>query len=457
MLGVKNKCLAAKILDVNAQYYGISSMQMMESAGRAVAEAILRDYGGGLRVAVFCGPGNNGGDGFVTARYLSRYCKVRVYLVGTDHPESWEASANLQVLRHMDCVEVITCNDSKELPQMVDADLVVEALLGTGASLPLREPIASAVRLLNNFQGIKVSVDVPCPSFHPTRVYALELSKVPKSVVLSIGIPECFRYYAGPGHVRFLKPRKEHSHKGENGIVLVIGGSQRYTGACILSAKAASMFCDLVYVCTEAQALPFVKKSSPALIVEKLSRKTVGELAERADVVLAGPGLTVSETNARLLSWVLKHYGEKKFVLDASALRMLHPRQLHSKCVVTPHAHEFKQLFGSKPSARSLKQHAREFGGTILLKGATDMLSDGHQVYYNFTGNAYMTAGGTGDVLAGMTSAFACKNHLMHAALAACFLNGLAGDMAVREHANTLNAEVLLEYLPKAKRFCDVF
>ncbi len=444
----------SRVLDSNCSYFGLSALQLMESAGRAVAEQLKKDFGSNLNIAVFCGTGNNGGDGFTAARYLAKENSVTVHLIGKEESISRsEAYRNFLVLKNSN-VKVLQHSDSKELPKRVNADIVVECLLSVGAKGKLREPIASAVKLLNKARAKKISVDLPCPGFDPGIVYCLAMKKHPAGITLDIGIPTEFYNFAGPGNVKFLRERKAKSHKGENGSILVIAGSRKFHGAAVFAAKAASLFSDLVYVLTEKENIPALKKAGAEFIVSELNKKNAREFAQKADAVLVGPGLAVNKKNRALLGWLLKEFPRKKFVLDAGALHLLGAKKLHKNCILTPHSGEFKKVVGANASPREVFRRAKELGCLVLLKGPMDVLSDGFSLYYNFSGNALLTAGGTGDVLAGLIAAFAAKNDLLDAALAAAFLNGFAADL-IGVEKSALNSGTLLDEIPRAAKLCS--
>ena len=251
--------------------------------------------------------------------------------------------------------------------------------------------------------------------------------------------------------VKSLARRKTRSHKGDNGSVLVIAGSKQFHGAEILAARAASLFADLVFVLTEKENVPFAKNATPLIIVSELNKKSLNEFAEKSDSILIGPGLSVNARNKRLINDAVKEHKGKKFVLDAAALRLVERKNLHRNCAVTPHGTEFVVLFKKKPSGKAALEQARKSNCIVLLKGAVDYISDGSELYANRTGNPLLTAGGTGDVLAGLLAAFASKNPLLESALAAAYLVGFAGDEIAKENAG-LNAEMLLAELPRAMK-----
>jgi NAD(P)H-hydrate epimerase len=243
------------------------------------------------------------------------------------------------------------------------------------------------------------------------------------------------------------------SRKGENGMVAVIGGSRQYHGAPILAVRAANRFCDLVYFHSPFglnNALVKRMKFEVAEVIVVDSAR-LARAVERSDCVLIGNGMAVNANTKRLVNGLLKKFWGKKFVLDAAALHVVDKKLLSPRVGVTPHAGEFKALFGVEASAEQVFKQAKKYGCVVLLKRpAGDFISDGKRLFVNETGNAGMTKGGTGDCLAGLLAALACKNDLLTAACAAAFANGAAGDLLLKEKGFNYNASDLIEALPRA-------
>jgi NAD(P)H-hydrate epimerase len=245
-----------------------------------------------------------------------------------------------------------------------------------------------------------------------------------------------------------LKKRLSKSHKCQNGLVLIIAGSPQYHGSLVFSAITASRLADLVFTCTAKENIPIIKKLSPEIIVHPM--KNTLKLAKKADSILIGPGLEQNKKNKNLVKKILKKFKNKKIILDATALRMISPSDLHPNCCVTPHAKEFFALFNEKPSKKTVFKNAQKNNCIIASKGQIDFISNGKKIYCNSTGNAGMTTGGTGDTLAGLIAGFAAKNPLFESALAACYLNGFAGNLLFKERGFMFNAKDLMDKLPIA-------
>ena len=248
---------------------------------------------------------------------------------------------------------------------------------------------------------------------------------------------------------RFHQP-KPRSHKGDNGRLLIIAGSEQYHGAALLAATVASKIVDLVYFSSVPENNQLVQKMKSRLIdTIVVPRSKVEEYVRKSDVVLIGPGLGVSDETKELVNRLLRHFRRKRFVLDADAFKVVDKRLLSSKCVVTPHRGEFRLLFGVQPSAQAALRAARCYGCVVVLKGSTDYVATSRGLWVNRTGNAGMTKGGTGDVLAGLIAALACTNSLKVAAIAGVYVNGLAGDRLHARRSWYFSASDLAGEIPK--------
>ena len=461
-----DSALKMRILDYNFGYYGIDIAKIMENAGREVAREIERKFPARKKIAVFCGTGNNGGDGFVAARYLSQKNAVTVFLPGSvKEIRTEESKLNWKRLQKTKKIRKKFLQNKTQLTKLKkslsDFDLIVDAMLGIGIKGKLKEPYASVVKILNQLPAKvkRVSIDVPTPNFKANFIISLHNKKVSgKNVkVVDIGIPTEMNFYTGPGHVKFLQHRKKRTHKGENGIVLVVGGSKQFHGALVYAALAVSRLVDLVLVSTSKENIPVIKKYSPEFIVSDLN--SAKKRIKRADSVLIGPGLGESTSAKSIVNALLKLSSpkklDKKIILDASALRLLDKKLLHRNCVLTPHKNEFETLFRTNANTKNVKAMAKKHKCIVVLKGPVDLISDGKETYKNFSGNEGMTTGGTGDILSGLTAGFAAKNELLHSALAGTFLVGLAGDLLKAEKGLMYNASDLVKKLPEAKRLCE--
>jgi len=272
---------------------------------------------------------------------------------------------------------------------------------------------------------------------------------------------------------KFIPPRKALSRKGDNGTVLVVGGSYIYHGAPILSSIAA-LRCgtDLVYTSVPKINVASTRSVSPNLIViplvdQKLTRgavnKLLGAIPKNLDSATIGMGLAIQEKNALLV--LVKSLLDKdvRLSLDASALIPdVLPLLSDKNVVVTPHAGEFKKLFGEVPPNSQkervslVEKKASEFGITVLLKGATDVISNGKKTFLYTKKIPAMTVGGTGDVLSGLTAGMLAKNrNSLESAAAATFINGLAGKAVQKKFGLHMTSMDLLEEIPNVMKPFD--
>lgn len=440
----------SRILDANLPYYGFSHLAMMEAAGKAFADQVPKTV---KNVDIFCGLGNNGGDGLVIARHLSDRCAVRVIIAGnTLQFKTPEARKNWEILRYNEKIECIEITDSSKVKNLKQGsrELIIDALLGAGGKDLPQEPIASLIRWINKSSIPVFSVDLPSGwdtelSCRTTKTYSFHNKKTPSAEVLPIGIPKEYSYYTGPGNVKYLAKRNALEHKGQFGHIAVIAGSAKYHGAPLYGALAAAKFVDLVSIFTSKENISAIKKLGPELIVQPYES---ADNLERFSSILIGPGTEPDQFSKKLIDTALK--ANIPCVLDAGALRLGNKNKIHSKCILTPHRNEYKSFFGEDASEENMMKNAKN--GIILLKGPVDWICDGKNVYKNFSGNMNMAVGGTGDVLAGLCAAFAANNSLLESALAAAFLNGAAGDLM---KGAPFSASDLLERLREAYQHCQ--
>ncbi|MDI6691240.1 MAG: NAD(P)H-hydrate epimerase, partial [Candidatus Bathyarchaeota archaeon] len=418
-----------RALELNSEYFGVSRLQLMENAGRNVALEIASKFQPEKSVAVFCGLGGNGGDGFVVARHLSSLgFKVIVILAGrakeiTDKAalKNWEA---LQFLK--ETIPIYEVYDSTLIPE-VTADIVVDALLGIGTKGKLRPPILQlVVQKINVMNAFKVAVDVPTGidsdtgevlgeavkanltiTFHKTRK-GLEKARdyVGELKVKDIGLPKDFENFAGPGDVSLVvKPRPLEAHKGDFGRLLVIGGSENFSGAPAFVALAALRTgVDLAYIAAPEKTAYTISSMSPDLITIKLEGKhlNLGNIPmlktymEIANAVVLGPGLGLHIETREAVKAVVEavEMAGKPLLLDADGLKAFSEfkRKLNVPLVLTPHAGEYAILTGKKlpenlkERIAEVQKTAAELSAIILLKGPVDIIADEKRFKLNFTG-----------------------------------------------------------------------
>lgn len=482
-----------RALELNSEYFRVSRLQLMENAGQIIANEIAARFKlDKTSIAVFCGLGGNGGDGFVAARHLT--ClgfKVDVIVAGKpanirDEPaqKNWRALQSLK-----DVIAIHEVYDSSLIP-IIKADVVVDALLGIGLKGALRPPILQLVKKINETKAFRVSVDVPTGinsdsgevlgeavkadltvTFHKAKPGLLKAKKHAGEIIKrDIGLPSEFEGFAGPGDVSLVvKPRSAESHKGDFGRLMVMGGSKVFSGAPALVALAALRTgVDVAYVTAPHKTAYAISSMSPNLITVKLEGDhlnprnvaVIKRYLEMSTAVVIGPGLGLHK-ETRVAVEAIVDAVEKANVpllLDADGLKVFaeFKRKISSPLVLTPHAGEYKILTGKEPSEKlerrrvEVQTAAKKLGATILLKGHVDVVSDGKRVKLNFTGNPGMTVGGTGDVLSGVVGAFlAQKADSFEAAVAGSFINGAAGDFVQEEKGFHMVPTDILDWIPK--------
>ncbi len=491
---------------------GIPGLALMENAGQGAATAILRWLPAlGLRrrprVAVVCGKGGNGGDGFVVARRLKRAgLAVSVWLAAPAAEIGGEAGAMLRALRATGLRPRAVESESALAAALVEADVVVDALLGTGARGAPAGLTARVIEAINASGRPVVALDIPSglpadggPPPGPavrarlTTTFAglkrglvtgAGLDYAGQVVVVPIGIPaaevgrDIATFLLEPADLQpYLPPRPRTAHKGTYGRLLIVAGSLGKTGAAALAARAAMRSgAGLVTVATAASQQPVVAsllleamtEALPETAARSVSTKALEvlrELAGARDAVALGPGLGL-DADTQALARTLVGELERPLVVDADALTALvgHLGALqHSagpRCL-TPHPGEMARLLGASVAEveRDRIEAARAFatahGVHLVLKGAGSVIAaPSGTAWVSPTGNPGMASGGTGDVLTGMVGAFLARGLESAAALQlAVYLHGRAGDLAAgRVGEEALVASDLLAALPEALR-----
>jgi NAD(P)H-hydrate epimerase len=491
MEAVTSREMAA--LELNSEYLGVSTIQLMENAGGAVAREVAKRFNSGDRVVVVAGTGGKGGDGMVAARHLAGGgFKVSLILVGKPSEIRREAvRRNWEVLELMrDSLSITVASDSSEMPE-ISGEVVVDALLGTGAMGPLKPPVSRGVTAINSAAGFKVAIDLPTGvdpdtgellgeavkadltvTLHRPKIGLLRAKTLAGEVVVApIGIPPEADNYVGPGDVYLaIKPRMPDTHKGDYGRVLVVGGSRDFHGAPTLAAMAAFRTgVDLVYVATPEAVAHAVAAASPALIVIKLegdflSTKNIRNIErwiDRATAVVIGPGLGLEAETREAVKEAVEAVEARglPLLLDADGLKAFSEfkRPLSCPLVLTPHAGEYETLTKERvpkthdDRVRHVSGTAMALHAVVLLKGPVDIVSDGRRVKVNrFVHNPGMTVGGTGDVLSGIVGALLSQGlEPFRAAAAGIFINGAAGDFAFRDKGYHILPTDLLEWIPR--------
>lgn len=494
--------------------FNIDGRILMERAGISVVMALEEEIGSlkNLSFLIFCGSGNNGGDGFVVARSLHEYTdKVRVILLGKSEKMSEETFSNYLALKKMgvEVLNVVSTEDFEIVKRSLEtSDIVIDAMLGIGLSGALRGNILQIVELINKSGNYVVSVDVPTGVDSDNgRVYN---TAIKANVTVTFGLPKLglfiypARNYVGklkiasigiPLNLRksntikrelitkdvvknLIPPRPSWGHKGTFGKVLIVSGSKKYTGAPILvSLGALRSGCGLVYTAVPEPFNTIVTTKLPEVVCQpiktergffdKNSISQVLEVENKVDAVVVGPGLSVENETVDFIEELLSRIN-RPVLLDADALNIISKtskdslRKL-SNAIITPHLGEFSRIVGksiteiSENLIETAEDFAKEYKITLLLKGATTVITNGEKTFLNVTGNTGLAKGGSGDVLSGIIGSFMAQGlSPLEAAICGVYLHGLSAEIYSKENSErSMIAEEIADTFPKILKMMD--
>lgn len=482
--------------------FAIPSLLLMENAATSIVDAIFGHYADSERVSIFCGTGSNGGDGLAVARHLeNRGVVPAVFIIGDRRKFKGDAEKNLTICERL-AIPMYDVTDGESLQTALvhaaDADLVVDALFGTGLNRAPEGMYAEAIESMNELGLPIVAVDVPsganassaqpfnpcvqatvtvtfaapkiCHVFEPAAVMCGEV------IVADISIPDAAIQdeavtlaLTTPADVRpHIAPRLASTHKGTYGHVAIVAGSPGRSGAAVMCARGAIRTgAGLVTVATDPVAAQLVNAGSiesmtfPVELTSSLPEVTT--FLRGKDAVLVGPGLRDDEESYAFVRDLIRGI-EQPLIIDASGLNAFAGRAKEINPqgrprIITPHPGEMARLIGSTTKEvladriEVVRQAARTCKCVVVLKGHQTLIADadGH-VNVNPTGNPGMATGGMGDVLGGMIAAFLARGiDPFDAACAGVYLHGFAGDLLKEEMGDIgLAAMDLAERIPRA-------
>lgn len=490
-----------RIAELNAVQLGVSSLALMEKAGSAVADAVARLTRSG-RVLVVCGPGKNGGDGLVVARSLLErgYPVVVLLAVPPGSLAADETKLNWNRYSQLEGTHIATDQEGwleRARLEMRRSKTIVDALFGTGIRGEISGDAAAVIDLIGSSRKPIVSVDTPSGldpftgtasskvvhahatvTFHAMKKgLASRPDLTGKVSVVDIGMPRSASLFVNREDVVSALPARDRfTHKGDYGVVLVVGGSELYSGAPALAALAALRTgAGLSLVASPESVASSIRSMSPDLIVRSLpgERLSSGHLnllkaeLDRATVVAVGPGMGRAEDSLRgILEIVERVLAEgKRLVVDADALGIsgqLVATASPKSVILTPHAGEFKKLTGKEVGPQwpervnEVKEFAKSRNCTVILKGYHTVISDGSVVKVNRGGNPGMSKGGTGDILTGVVSGLLAQGSgALQAACAAPHICGEAADRLFTSKGFHYTASDLLTALPEVLKEYD--
>lgn len=491
--------------------YGLPGVVLMENAGAQVARILWQEFPDlrARRVAVLCGRGNNGGDGFVIARYLHNVgVPVQVFIMGEVENIRGEARTHLEMLTHVGVApQAVSTPEAVQAvgAQLADYDILIDALLGTGLKAEVRGMFQQIIAAMNASGRPIVAVDIPSglsadvgtPLGEHVRANLTVTMALPKRglllypaaehvgrlVVVDIGFPAAVREHESV-RCHVLEPhtiasqlsgRAADTHKGTYGHLLIMAGGLGKTGAGVLASLAAlrsgaglvslalphSLNAAMEAKLTEVMTIPLPEAEEGVLGAEAAKRVT--EWLRGKSALILGPGIGTHPETVRCVHEVL-HQVRVPIVLDADGLNALaldpqSPGEIHAPLILTPHPGELARLrhtTTAKIQADRLtaaRETAQAYHAVVVLKGAHTIVAEPEgTLYINLTGNPGMATAGSGDVLSGVIGALLGQGYAPSmAARIAVHIHGLAGDLAAAASGErSLIAGDLVDMLPRA-------
>jgi len=491
--------------DITINKYGISSLLLMENAANGVFKILEAKFQNlkSKKIAIFCGPGNNGGDGYAVARKLHILgCTTTIFSTINIVDLKKDAKYNADICNKLG----ILINEKVENIDIKEYDIIVDGLLGTGISREVQGVMKYYIDSINNTKAYKVSIDIPSglqgnsgnifnkvvfsdltitfgkgkiglytqPGFKYSKEIKVVNIDIPSEVYNKVNL-DTF-YYTKTMAINYIKPRKAISSKGNYGRVMVIVGSKGMLGAyklcttSIMSAGAgytyalvpSSKIYEYNSLVSEVICIG-IEDNNKQYLTNENAKEVIGKL-NNIDSMVIGPGLD-NKSNINLLIKEILDNTDMPIVIDAKAITDISNnldiiKNRRQKIILTPHPGEMAKLINSSIEyvqnnrIKVAKKFAKEYGTILLLKGHKSIVTDGDKVYINNSGNAGMATAGSGDVLAGIIGAKIAKNSNVLETVAYCmYIHGYSGDIAKKKYGeNGLTATKIIENFVQAER-----
>jgi len=474
----------------------IASIDLMERAAKTFTRYVLKQFKIKKNVYIFCGKGNNGGDGLVVARLmLEKEINVFVFVVEHSSDASNDFQINLNRLNEKYPQRIKFLSDHNQEFSFHKDDIIIDALWGTGLTRPIVGFVKSIIEKINSSGSTIIALDIPSGTF--CDQYNNDSSKIKADFTISFQNPKLAFFipenedYVGQWRIvdisldknfisninnkhfylladkikMILKPRKKFQHKGNFGHALIISGSYGKMGAAVLCTKAClKAGAGLVSAHIPECGYQIMQMSIPEAMVfidndEKITSKITS--AKSFNAVGIGPGIGTHRKTRKAFRKLLRSKPEK-LVLDADAINIISRNKrilklLPENTILTPHIGEFDRLAGKSNNhferLEKAKLLAEKYWIIIVLKGHyTAIILPDSTIYFNSTGNPGMATGGSGDVLTGIIVSFLAQNYSpVDAALSGVFIHGLAGDISASEQNSiSLIASDIITALPFA-------
>lgn len=457
----------------------ITSVDLMERAVTQIYFWLMQNLKSKeVAIKIFCGMGNNGGDGLALARMLvSQNIYAHVFIVHVSEKFSHDCEVNYERLRDIPDVPVFDIFSKEDFPDILDDDIIIDAIFGSGLSRPLEGLAAALVGHLNDNQAVRIAIDIASGLngdsinnggviFRPDYTVSMQFPKMaflyPENEpfvgnwqVLDIKIHpdyienlETLNFYTTEEVVMpLIHKRGKHSHKGTYGHALLIAGSTGKTGAALLAAEAClrSGVGLLTAHLPKSAMLPMQVRLPEAMISPDNSDECFSQVPDLQpyNAIGVGPGLGKANITVKSLKHLIQE-AHVALVLDADALNIISENKtwlsfLPERTIITPHPKEFERLFGKAGnSAQRLelqREMSRKYNLIIVLKGANTAITfPNGSCFFNSTGNPGMATAGSGDVLTGIILSLLAQHYTPEeAALIGVFMHGRAGDRAAAE------------------------
>ena len=483
--------------------YGIAESLLMENAGLAAYSVLHNEFGvTGKTFLVFCGIGNNGGDGFVVARKIhSNGGLAKVFILGNPGKYTGSAKMNLDITATMP-IEIRTIDSAASVSSdIAHCDGIVDAIFGTGLAREVGGLYAEIIEAINASTKTVLSLDIPSGIHGDTG--SIMGTAIQADYTVSFGLPKRGNLLM-PGcdlggklyvtHISFppalytaedlkveinitpvLPGRYSDGHKGDFGETLFIAGAAGYYGAPYFAAlsflKAGGGYSRLAspegitpFIANKGSEIVFLpQKQTPSGSISYENRDDLLEISDKMDMIVMGPGLSLNEETAELVRELAAKI-EKPVLIDGDGITAVCKdldiiRKRTAPTILTPHLGEMSRITGipvhdiDEDKIRILQAAARELGAIIVLKGAHSLIGypDG-KVFINLSGNSGMATAGSGDVLTGTIAAmFGLGLDIFDAVRKGVYLHGVSGDLAsVEIGEDGMTAQDILEYLPRA-------
>lgn len=481
---------------------GIPSIVLMENAANGIKNLLLdRD-----NFLIFCGVGNNGGDGLALARKLSNIGKkVEVVIIGDIKKATKDFHINFNITKELN-LDLLNINkdnfDRIKKSNLLDQkfkkiDCIIDAIFGIGLNRKIEGIYKEIVEIINDSKIFTISIDIPSGLDSNTgealniavkadATFTIEVMKkgffntnaaeyLGDIKVVFIDIPKNIKdensedmYILSEEFYKSLVPmRNKIGNKGTYGKLLIMAGSLEYTGAAFITSEAATRTgSGLVTLLINKEAEQILKsKTIESMVKSYSSIDDIGDL-DKYDVIAVGPGIGKSKLSTEVLEFILKNT-KCNLVIDADALNIISEKRellkhIKGRSILTPHPGEMSRLTGRKISyiennrIEVTKRFARENDVVLLLKGHNTVISDGQCIYINPTGSSKMASGGMGDCLTGIIASLVGQGlNNKEATLLGTYLHGYIGDKIGKEQY-IVNARDIIEELPKTlQKLCE--